>query len=145
MVEDQTASSYSVLSTITTYGSQVVKIEKFRNENRKSLSQISVKNDVLSAVFSSEQGLLKSLTRLSDGVTTELNMGFVMYGTSSNRDKSGAYLFLPDGDAQPVQDRATFVRVIRGPLIQRVTSFLPRVECEVTFINSPGTAASSAM
>ena len=33
--------------------------EKFRNENRKSLSQISVKNDVLSAVFSSEQGLLK--------------------------------------------------------------------------------------
>ena len=32
MVEDQTASSYSVLSTITTYGSQVVKMSVLKRK-----------------------------------------------------------------------------------------------------------------
>lgn len=29
-----------------------------------------------------------------------MKVEFAWYGTTSNRDKSGAYLFLPDGDAK---------------------------------------------
>ena len=34
------------------------------------------------------------------GSTHSLNLTFVMYGVKNSREKSGAYLFLPDGEAK---------------------------------------------
>ena len=35
-----------------------------------------------------------------DGKHHEMKVQFLWYGTTSRRDKSGAYLFLPDGQGQ---------------------------------------------
>lgn len=35
-----------------------------------------------------------------DGKSLEVTVQFSWYGTTSKRDKSGAYLFLPDGEAK---------------------------------------------
>jgi alpha-mannosidase II len=66
----------------------------------------------LSAKFSGETGLLKAVTLGSSEVTLDLE--FVSYGT---RDKSGAYLFLPDGDASTISDKKLKVITIAGPLV----------------------------
>jgi alpha-mannosidase II len=141
LMEDNSNTTQPTLSKVTTYGTLEAKLDGFSNEHNE-LSEISITNDVMSATFSAEQGLLKSVTKL-DGVSMMLNMGFVLYGTVGARDKSGAYLFLPDGEARPVTDQPELVRVIEGPLIKRVTSFLPHVECEVTLTNSPGLESQS--
>lgn len=35
-----------------------------------------------------------------DGKSLEVKVQFSWYGTTSKKDKSGAYLFLPDGEAK---------------------------------------------
>ena len=42
----------------------------------------------------------QSITQKQDGSVTNVAIDFVSYGTQGSRDKSGAYLFLPDGPAQ---------------------------------------------
>jgi hypothetical protein len=43
---------------------------------------------------------LQKLTTVADGKTIDLLMAFMTYGTVHASDRSGAYLFLPDGPAQ---------------------------------------------
>lgn len=71
----------------------------------------------LSAKFSGETGLLKAVTVGSSEVTVDLD--FVSYGTRSGKDKSGAYLFLPDREASSIVSsrRKPFVITIAGPLV----------------------------
>lgn len=42
----------------------------------------------------------QSITHKQDGSVTNVAIDFVSYGTTASRDRSGAYLFLPDGPAQ---------------------------------------------
>ena len=42
----------------------------------------------------------QSVTTKEDGVTHQTRVEFVKYGTAHKKDKSGAYLFLPDGPAK---------------------------------------------
>ena len=71
----------------------------------------------LSVKFSGETGLLKAITVGSSEVI--LNLDFVSYGTRSGRDKSGAYLFLPDKEASSIVSakRKPYVITIAGPLV----------------------------
>lgn len=39
------------------------------------------------------------MTTIKDGKTIDLMLAFMSYGTTHASDKSGAYLFLPDGPA----------------------------------------------
>ena len=50
----------------------------------------------------------------------DVNLDFVSYGTRSGKDKSGAYLFLPDREASSiVSDRKQYkVVTIAGPLVR---------------------------
>uniref|UniRef100_A0ABM0LVX2 Alpha-mannosidase 2-like n=1 Tax=Saccoglossus kowalevskii TaxID=10224 RepID=A0ABM0LVX2_SACKO len=70
----------------------------------------TIENAFLTAKFSGNNGLLQSLTTKSDGKTTSLSVDFVMYGTRMSKDKSGAYLFLPDGQAK-IQKRKYLTKV----------------------------------
>lgn len=49
----------------------------------------------------SEMRLCSQMLKLKeDGSKHSVKVDFFWYGTTSNRDKSGAYLFLPDGEAK---------------------------------------------
>ncbi|UYV73641.1 MAN2A2 [Cordylochernes scorpioides] len=74
-----------------------------------------------------------------DGVTTNVRINFLKYGTRvKGKDKSGAYLFLPNQDAQSVEYSRPHIRVTEGPLVSEVVVFLPHVEHHVVLKNSPG-------
>ena len=54
----------------------------------------------MSATFSGNTGLLKAVSLGPSEVTIDLD--FVSYGTRTGKDKSGAYLFLPDRSASTI-------------------------------------------
>lgn len=43
---------------------------------------------------------LQKIVTKEDGKHLDVNVQFSWYGTTNKRDKSGAYLFLPDGSAK---------------------------------------------
>ncbi|XP_064595932.1 alpha-mannosidase 2x-like [Liolophura sinensis] len=104
----------------------------------KNPEQLSVKNSQLSEDFSGETGLLTSVTSKEDSVKQQIQLSFVMYGVKMAKEKSGAYLFLPDGEAQPVAISKPFIHVLRGPLMSEVKVMLLNVEHVVWLQNSPG-------
>lgn len=63
---------------------------------------------------------------------------FCRYGARHTVEKSGAYLFLPDGDASPIQIENTIVKVIEGPIFSSVIVHLPYVQHKSTLYNTPG-------
>lgn len=42
----------------------------------------------------------QSIRRVDEEQEQRVHMEFLVYGTRTSKDKSGAYLFLPDGEAQ---------------------------------------------
>lgn len=58
--------------------------------------------------------VFQSITHKTDGAVTQVAIDFVTYGTKSSGDRSGAYLFLPNGPAEVClfDDRS-----IRNPLL----------------------------
>lgn len=91
----------------------------FRTKQFPSQDFILSTKHNLSAKFSGETGLLKALTIGSSQVTVELD--FVTYGTRTGRDKSGAYLFLPDKEAVSIlSKRKPNIITIAGPLVSGV-------------------------
>ncbi|KAJ9599827.1 hypothetical protein L9F63_009867, partial [Diploptera punctata] len=99
--------------------------------------EFAIHNDHLSAAFS-ELGLLKAVTLKDSGVTVPLHMDFVRYHARPGSERSGAYLFLPDREAETVVGDSVPVRVLEGPLFSQVHVHLPNVQHTVTLVNTPG-------
>ena len=72
----------------------------FQIETKSEDADFTLETKFLKATFSGITGRLKSVTSLSDGVTHKSELEFIQYGTRAHKDKSGAYLFLPDGEAR---------------------------------------------
>ena len=72
----------------------------FHTEKYPSDDFILANSHGLKAKFSGTTGLMKSMSVSS----TELNvdLDFVSYGTVSAKEKSGAYIFLPSGEAKTI-------------------------------------------
>ncbi|XP_046396724.1 alpha-mannosidase 2 [Ischnura elegans] len=106
--------------------------------------EFSIASDRVSAAFGAS-GFLKALT-LKDGIdslTTPVHIDFARYGARPGTERSGAYLFLPDGEAEvllPGKGTASAIRVLQGPLISSVTAFLmpPLLQHTVSLWNIPG-------
>lgn len=83
-------------------------------------------NAAISASFNS-MGLLKSMsTSASDNVPIHLE--FMKYGARRGAERSGAYLFLPDGIATPLKRAVTgTVLLTQGPLESSVATGFPFV------------------
>ncbi|RUS86687.1 hypothetical protein EGW08_005561 [Elysia chlorotica] len=72
----------------------------FKIETKSDDADFSLETDFLRATFSGVTGRLKAVTTLTDGVTHKSELEFIQYGTRAHKDKSGAYLFLPNGEAK---------------------------------------------
>lgn len=85
-----------------------------------------------------KSGLLKALK--IDSVTFPVHLEFVKYGTTSEREKSGAYLFLPDKQEPDVisMDNKYLVRLVTGPILSKVLVQVPFIRHTCTLFNSPG-------
>uniref|UniRef100_A0A8C6YQP7 Alpha-mannosidase n=1 Tax=Nothoprocta perdicaria TaxID=30464 RepID=A0A8C6YQP7_NOTPE len=102
----------------------IFKIKEMQN----SADNIILENSYMKLWFSGMSGLLEKINTKEDGKNHQMKVEFAWYGTTSNRDKSGAYLFLPDGDAKPYifTDPPT-VRVTHGRIFSEVVCFFPHV------------------
>ena len=62
------------------------------------VASIKLQNNFLSAEFDGATGCLTDLVR--NKKSTKMQIRFMTYGTVGASDRSGAYLFLPDGSAK---------------------------------------------
>uniref|UniRef100_A0A9J8C2Z2 mannosyl-oligosaccharide 1,3-1,6-alpha-mannosidase n=1 Tax=Cyprinus carpio carpio TaxID=630221 RepID=A0A9J8C2Z2_CYPCA len=77
--------------------------------------------------------------RKDDPQEVRVQIQFLTYGTRPSKDKSGAYLFLPDGNAKPyLQREAPAVRVVEGPLFAEVVAHYQHFQQTVRIHNVPG-------
>ncbi|KAK0411027.1 hypothetical protein QR680_005439 [Steinernema hermaphroditum] len=105
------------------YSSKGIRLDPF--ERAESLSFLS--NDRFEARFDSSTGFLKSIL-MKDDSEVAINLSFVKYGARGHNpnwraggdDLSGAYLFLPDDDAKPLEMGASDYIVVDGPLRKKV-------------------------
>ncbi|EDV93140.1 alpha-mannosidase 2 [Drosophila grimshawi] len=75
----------------------------------------------------SEHGLLKSMQLSADTAPVPAHLKFLKYGTRVHGDKSGAYLFLPNGPATAIVGNPPVVLVSEGKLESYVSVGLPHV------------------
>lgn len=122
-------SEYSSITEYNTNRNPEKPRKEFAHQVREPGSEsIFLENDNLKVEFDSLRGLLKSITHKQDGSVTNVAIDFVSYGTKASGDRSGAYLFLPDGPAQAhgLGEQVT-VYVSKGKLMQEVRVALPNV------------------
>nr|XP_044988386.1 alpha-mannosidase 2 isoform X1 [Jaculus jaculus] len=104
---------------------------------------ITIENSFM-ALWFDQYGLLEKMKTKEDGKHHEIKVHFSWYGTTGRRDKSGAYLFLPDGHAQPyVSSKLPFVIVTRGRIYSDVTCFFDYVTHKVRLYNIHGIEGQS--
>lgn len=75
----------------------------------------------------SEFGMLKSMQLAPGSAPVPVHLKFLKYGTRPHGDKSGAYLFLPNGPATPIVGNTPVVLVSEGKLESSVSVGLPHV------------------
>ncbi|XP_032701055.1 alpha-mannosidase 2 isoform X2 [Lontra canadensis] len=111
----------------------------FNMKNVKSTDEdIILENSFVKLRFG-QSGLMEEMINKEDGKRHEVKVQFSWYGTTSKKDKSGAYLFLPDGEAKPyVYTTLPFVRVQHGRFYSDVTCFLEHVTHRVRLYNIQG-------
>lgn len=98
-----------------------------------------IQSQSLTLGFSGATGLLESIRRKDDPQEVRVQIQFLTYGTRPSKDKSGAYLFLPDGNAKPYSQReAPIVRVVEGPLFAEVVAHYQHFQQTVRIHNVPG-------
>ncbi|XP_060115905.1 alpha-mannosidase 2x isoform X3 [Heteronotia binoei] len=98
-----------------------------------------LENQQMRACFLGPSGLLKSVHQVGEQQARRLQSQFLIYGTRSTKDKSGAYLFLPDGEAKPYMPKdPPVVRVTEGPFFSEVAVYYQHVQEVVRLYNLPG-------
>lgn len=70
-------------------------------------------------------GLLKSMSIDASSQNVPVHLEFLKYGARLAVERSGAYLFLPDGPASPLRIGNPAVLVVQGNLESSVTTGLP--------------------
>uniref|UniRef100_A0A8C6YFL6 Alpha-mannosidase n=1 Tax=Naja naja TaxID=35670 RepID=A0A8C6YFL6_NAJNA len=98
-----------------------------------------LENQHMRACFSGPSGSLKSVHHVGDKQEQQLSSQFLIYGTRTTKDKSGAYLFLPDGEAKPYTPKdPPVVRVTEGPFFSEAAIYYQHIQEVVRLYNVPG-------
>uniref|UniRef100_A0AAY5EQE6 Alpha-mannosidase n=1 Tax=Electrophorus electricus TaxID=8005 RepID=A0AAY5EQE6_ELEEL len=104
--------------------------EQFRVAIPQETVPVSVENPHLQ---------LFTLKLKENGLKHSIKVDFVWYGTTSNKDKSGAYLFLPDGEAKKYSpSRPPVIRVTKGPVFSEVTTTFTHITHTLRLYNIQG-------
>ncbi|KAJ1529787.1 hypothetical protein ONE63_006533 [Megalurothrips usitatus] len=111
----------------------IFKSAKLESDSR----EFKITSNKISATFNSF-GLLKAVTNHPSGQTSPIHLDFAKYGARLGSERSGAYLFLPDKEAQVLTLDKPLIKVVEGPVYSRVEVDLPGVVHSVTLHNSPG-------
>ncbi|CAJ0582171.1 unnamed protein product, partial [Mesorhabditis spiculigera] len=98
----------------------------------QSSGSVELANTLVTAVFSGVTGFLKEI-RLASGEKMDVNAHFVKYGArphgslrnGGGDNLSGAYVFLPDGQARPLEVTQPSFVVTEGPLMKRILATGP--------------------
>ena len=99
----------------------------------------------LRATLNPKNGLLRSLKSSEmPNDETQINLEFRNYGTSQRGDRSGAYLFQPDGPSRPYfgQESSAQFRIIRGQFVNEVHVLNEKIKHILT-VNSFGLGQSA--
>ncbi|KAI4902521.1 hypothetical protein NFI96_013157 [Prochilodus magdalenae] len=113
--------------------------EHFKVDVRQEVVPVSVENLYLQLSISSATGLLETLKLKEDGSKHSVKVEFFWYGTTSNKDKSGAYLFLPDGEATKYSpSQPPVIRVTKGPVFSEIVTTFPHVTHTLRLYNFQG-------
>uniref|UniRef100_A0A8C8D086 Alpha-mannosidase n=1 Tax=Oncorhynchus tshawytscha TaxID=74940 RepID=A0A8C8D086_ONCTS len=98
------------------------------NIHQDASTPLSIHNPHLQVWSSPITGLMERLQLKEDGSEHQIKVEFAWYGTTSNRDKSGAYLFLPDGEAKMYSPaRPPVIRVTKGSVFSEITTTFDHV------------------
>ncbi|KAM4747675.1 alpha-mannosidase 2x-like isoform 2-T2 [Rhinophrynus dorsalis] len=109
-----------------------------------STDDFYLENQYMQVWFSGTTGLLKGIKRAGEEQEQKINMEFLIYGTRTSKDKSGAYLFLPEGEAKPYTPKdPSVVRVTEGPFFSEVTCHFQHIQQVMRLYNLPGTEGLS--
>ncbi|XP_044803183.2 alpha-mannosidase 2 isoform X2 [Bubalus bubalis] len=140
----ETSSSSPHLAKYDLYNGNIANEGIFNMNNIKSAQEaITLENSFIKLRFG-PSGLMEEMLNKGDGKSLEVKVQFSWYGTTSKKDKSGAYLFLPDGEAKPyVYTTPPFVRVQRGRFYSDVTCFFEHVTHRVRLYNIHGVEGQS--
>lgn len=114
-------------------------MEHFKVSTPRNAVPVFIENPYLQLSISTSTGLMKTLKLKEDGSEHSIRVEFLWYGTTSNKDKSGAYLFLPDGEAKKYYpSQPPVIRVTKGPLFSEVTTTFTHVTHTVRLYNIKG-------
>ncbi|XP_055000954.1 alpha-mannosidase 2 [Sorex araneus] len=116
----------------------------FNIKNMKNAKEdITLENSFIKLRFN-QSGLMEEMINKEDGKPHQVKVQFSWYGTTSKRDKSGAYLFLPDGEAKPYEYRTPpLVRVQHGRIFSDVTCFFEHITHRVRLYHIKGIEGQS--
>ena len=119
-------------------------ISKFFNINivEPDKTEVTISNHNYLASFSTCTGLLHHIQRRLDETGFNVEIKFMTYGTGSwknpFKDKSGAYIFLPDGPAKDTSLMYPSMFIVSGPLSSSIYTKLQGVVQKVTLHNISG-------
>ncbi|XP_076995123.1 alpha-mannosidase 2 isoform X2 [Tamandua tetradactyla] len=139
----ESASSKSHLADYALFNGKTEYKGLFAVKNVENEEDITLENAFIKLRFG-QAGLMEEMITKEDGKQHNVKVEFSWYGTTNKKDKSGAYLFLPDGEAKPyVHTGLTFVRVTRGRIYSEVTCFFEHVTHRVRLYNVQGIEGQS--
>ncbi|KAG9281825.1 alpha-mannosidase 2 [Astyanax mexicanus] len=114
-------------------------MDHFKVSTPQNAVPVLIENPHLQLSISASTGLMKTLKLKEDGSEHSVRVEFLWYGTTSNKDKSGAYLFLPDGEAKKyIPSQPPVIRVTKGPVFSEVTTTFTHVTHTVRLYNFKG-------
>lgn len=109
-----------------------------------SSSEIILENDMFTLTVDGSTGLMRKMKAKKSGLVTDINLQFMTYGVTDGPDKSGAYLFMPDGPAVSyAPDPRPLIRVCKGALLDEVSVVQENVVHVVRVFKSAGVYASA--
>ncbi|XP_066922208.1 alpha-mannosidase 2-like isoform X2 [Clytia hemisphaerica] len=106
-------------ATTTTYNTRRSYENRHITVKSGSGKEIKLKNHHFEATFDVESGLLTDM-KLKDRPLHKMQIKFKKYGTTGRMDKSGAYLFMPDGQATTLNSLNQPVIVTEGKIFSEV-------------------------
>ncbi|KAM5299661.1 alpha-mannosidase 2 [Ctenodactylus gundi] len=142
ILESDTSNSH--LADYFMYNDKAGRSENFNIKNMVNAKEAITLENAFTVLRFDQSGLMEEMITKEDGKHHNVKVQFSWYGTTGRRDKSGAYLFLPDGTAQPyVYKTLPFVRVTHGRIYSEVTCFFDHVTHKVRLYNIQGIEGQS--